>query len=163
MADSRGRDCRCGRDGAVVRATDKTSRSVAGKRFDAALAWAANPQATAGVRVDSALVVIDAHLNAIVRCPAGWGDVQSAEVAFCELLFLRAVLVGARPARWGGEALQRAKRRAFESHNGPCSNWIARDAFDVLAPMLAVALRAERKRMGVPSKVPMQRTRKAAK
>lgn len=139
-----------------------TSRSAAGKRFDAALAWAANPQATADVRVDSALVVIDAHLNAIVRCPAGWGDVMAAEMVFCELLFLRAVLVGAEPARWGGEALQRGKQRAFKCHNGPCSNWIGRGDFDKLTPLLAKALRAERKRMGVPSKVPQRRVRKAA-
>ncbi len=132
-------------------------------RWDAAPLAALNPRAKATVRVDSALVVIDAHLNAIVRCPAGWGDTMAAEVVFCELLFLRAVLVGAEPSRWGGEALQRGKQRAFKSHNGPCSNWIGRDDFEKLTPLLAKALRTERKRMGVPSKVPQRRTRKAAK
>ena len=64
---------------------------------------------------------------------------MAAEIVFCELLFLRAALVGAEPSRWGGEALRRGKQRAFKCHNGPCSNWIGRDDFDKLTPLLAKA------------------------
>lgn len=138
----------------------KKKITVSRRAWDAALATAAAKDATPEARVGSALVVIDSHLNGIVRFPATWGDTMSAEIAFCELLFLRAVLVGAEPMRWGGEALSRAKQRRFKSDNGPASNWIARDDFAALTPMLKKALAAERKRMGVHSAVTMRRVRK---
>lgn len=145
-----------------MKPTIRSHRNDAASRaWNAAMDAAMAPGSTPETRLESALVVIDAHLNAIVRMPAGWGDTQGAEFMLGELLFLRAVLLGVEPSRYGGEALARAKIRRFKSCNGPCSNWIGREDFDALTPLLALAVRAERKRHGVPSKVPQRKTRKA--
>lgn len=135
---------------------------AARRRWDAALDAALAPDSTPETRLESALVAIDAHLNGIVRVPAMWGDAMSAEMILGELLFLRTVLLGVEPSRWGGEALSRAKIRRFRTCNGPCSNWIGREDYEALRPLLAIAVKAERKRHGVPSKVPTRRRRAKA-
>ena len=129
-------------------------------RWDAALAASLAQGSTPETRLESALVAIDAHLNGIVRYTGMWGDTMSAEMILCELLFLRALLLGVEPSMHGGEALSRAKIQRFKTCNGPASNWIGREDFDALRPLLAIAVRAERKRHGVPSKVPVRRARK---
>lgn len=136
-------------------------RDAASRRWNDAMTAALAPGASAGVRVESALVVIDAHLNGMTHAPGMWGDVEGVEILFCELLFLRALLLGVEPDRYGGATFRRAKRKAFRSDNGPCSNWIGRMDFKKLTPLLVLALRAERKRHGVPSKVPVRRRSKA--
>lgn len=145
--------------GSIERLVDRRKRLASTRVWDAALAAAVAPGSTPETRLEAVLVVIDAHLNGIVRCPALWGDTMSAEIIANELLALRAVLLGAEPAWWGGEALSRAKRRRFKTDNGPASNWIGREDFDALVPLLKIAIRAERKRHGVPCKVPVRRTR----
>lgn len=139
---------------------NKPKRDAKRERWDAAMEAALAPTATPATRLEAALIVIDSHIDGIVRSPAGWGDVLSAEIMVCELLLLRAVLLGVEPHRYGGEAFARAKIRHFKSDNGPASNWIGRDDYDRLTPLLKIAVRAEFKRMGVPSKVPTRRARK---
>lgn len=133
------------------------------RRWNEALIAAMAPGSTPATRLESALVAIDAHLDGIAGCPAAWGDVLSAEIVLGELLFLRAILLGAEPAMHGGEGLARAKIRRFKSCNGPCSNWIGREDYGALKPLLATAVRAERKRVGVPSKLPARRRQKPKK
>jgi len=86
----------------------------------------------------------------------------SAEVVLCELLFLRAILLGVEPAMHGGEAFNRAKIRRFKSCNGPASNWIDREDVQAASPLFAFAVKAERRRHGVPSKVPARRRKRLA-
>lgn len=154
-------DARCPVSGPTAPIRYRSGRvDAASCRWDAAMDAALAPGSTPDVRLESALVAIDAHLDALVRCPAGFGDTMGAEILAWELLFLRAVLCGVEPFRHGGEALNRAKVRKFKSCNGPCSNWIGRDDYAALSPLLALAVRAERKRHGVPSKVPLRRAAK---
>lgn len=103
--------------------------------------------ATGETKVRSALYIIDKQLDGILIAPGTWGDILSIETIVCELLFMRAVLLGATPNRLGGAQFNRVKRKRFGSNNGPCSNWLEPHQIDQLVPLIRIAIESERERM----------------